>query len=909
MPAAKKFLPSQHPRDRFGRFTRSRSTIAEPGEKQQAVKVASGLKPKRGVTGANAAGYLLKIGPEQHRETVSGYTAGGYVDTHKALRAGKVDDPSVTAMDAAMVDLPDDLIVSRRVPLSAFGDAGPDSISGLKVRDAAYVPTSLGTVRATKSDVRMRLAVPKGTRAAVDPNTGEVILDRDLEMVVAKVEANSVGGHDMYVTVLPRAKGEGSSGTTSRPDTAAKKTAPAKTAPPAGQDTDTPEGADEVRAELMKLKVPELQVQMRERGLKPGKLRKSQLVDALVADEMGDDSTSGRDDDAATPDSAEKAVSPEPAADDPTTAAVADQIREAYQRLSPRPEQWVGLADLRDQLDGVDRETADAALFSLLSEPGVRLIPVANKKALSDRDRAAALRIGPEDSHTISMTADASTRNGAPATAKTTATPAKKATPEPAPAATRDGATSDEEQIFSAYRELASKPNEWIGLADLRDRLTGMDRADQDAALLALVRQPGVRIIPVANTKALDTRDREAAIRVGHENAHTIAIADDAQPPTPAKPAPAKKTQPAAKKADKPASNRFSAMYDAMMEDAPVRKNPVTSEPAGYTDRSVGRLANYRSTPIPQVSRTVPKRPPEKQNRFSAMYEAMTDGKDKPSTPTAAPAGKPTPAKAAPAPTKKATPDTAAKPAKATPPAKPSTPAKADTAKKATPVPAVAPVKPAAAPAGKIGGTKSAEPIKPNTWGLPNYKDGDVHAHFDGEIPRAVDAIGDEKYWDVDGQPLANVLGKIATDTVLGRATSQQQLEQLRALAARLPDDSRAKRVLANVIRDLDAPATPVPVVPEGTPVPLRKLAAALHAVPLVRNNPAPDFDPLMEAITAFHEGKLGGARLITTIRALFNKRHESREGKFEVDRAIKSALAELEELRKTFPAGLRPPT
>jgi hypothetical protein len=40
----------------------------------------------------------------------------------------------------------------------------------------------------------------------------------------------------------------------------------------------------------MKQKVPQLQVQMRERGLKPGRKRKSELVAALVADEVGHDS-------------------------------------------------------------------------------------------------------------------------------------------------------------------------------------------------------------------------------------------------------------------------------------------------------------------------------------------------------------------------------------------------------------------------------------------------------------------------------------------------------------------------------------------------------------------------------------------------------------------------------------------
>lgn len=281
MPSAKKFAPSLHPRDRHGRFTRSRSLEATVADRKTAGEVAAGLKPKKGVGGTKAGGYLRTVGGGEHDDTVHAYTTGGYVDTHKALRAGITDEPSVKAMDAAMVGLPDDLVLSRRVPNAAFGPDGPQSLVGLKVRDAAYSPTAVGTVRATKGDVRVRYAVPAGTRAAVDPQTGEVVLDRDLEAVVAKVEPNSVGGFDMYVTVLPKAGVKNLDGSANSAKTSAK---PKHAAPDVAS---KPEGEARVRADLMKLKVADLQAQMRERGLKPGRKRKSELVDALVADEMG----------------------------------------------------------------------------------------------------------------------------------------------------------------------------------------------------------------------------------------------------------------------------------------------------------------------------------------------------------------------------------------------------------------------------------------------------------------------------------------------------------------------------------------------------------------------------------------------------------------------------------------------
>ncbi len=249
---ARTFDPSRHPRDRFGRFTKSRTVKASAKDKAAAGRVADAFTPKQI---SDRGAYLRQVG---------GGNAGPVGDVagaNRALRAGK-DAPG--DLDARMVALPDDVVLSRSVPASAFGSTDPVSLQGMKVRDAGFAPTLLGTVQAGEGQVRMRIAAPAGTRAAVDPVTGEVVLDRDTEMVVARVTKTD-SGHDMYLTVLPKA---GS----------------------APVELETPEGAGGVRADLMKLRVPELQARMRERGLKPGRLRKSQLVDALVADETGTDS-------------------------------------------------------------------------------------------------------------------------------------------------------------------------------------------------------------------------------------------------------------------------------------------------------------------------------------------------------------------------------------------------------------------------------------------------------------------------------------------------------------------------------------------------------------------------------------------------------------------------------------------
>ncbi|MGC4808500.1 hypothetical protein [Micromonospora sp. DT233] len=111
----------------------------------------------------------------------------------------------------------------------------------------------------------------------------------------------------------------------------------------------------------------------------------------------------------------------------------------------------------------------------------------------------------------------------APATTVAPAAAAEAAAPT-RPATTAPGGGDVAELIRAAYWQLAKAPGGWVGLADLRERLGDTDRAAVDAALRALVRQPGVRIIPVANSKSLTARDRAAAVRIGEEDNHMLSI-------------------------------------------------------------------------------------------------------------------------------------------------------------------------------------------------------------------------------------------------------------------------------------------------------------------------------------------------------------------------------------------------
>jgi len=88
------------------------------------------------------------------------------------------------------------------------------------------------------------------------------------------------------------------------------------------------------------------------------------------------------------------------------TMAVADPeaaVRQAYDKLADKAGAWVALAALRNEIAELDRETQDQTLRAMAQSSDVRIIPVADTKNLEARDRAAALRIGAEDNHAISI--------------------------------------------------------------------------------------------------------------------------------------------------------------------------------------------------------------------------------------------------------------------------------------------------------------------------------------------------------------------------------------------------------------------------------------------------------------------------------------------------------------------------
>lgn len=83
-------------------------------------------------------------------------------------------------------------------------------------------------------------------------------------------------------------------------------------------------------------------------------------------------------------------------------------IRDVYAQLAPEPGRWVGLTDLRRELSarGMSRQQVDKALEEMASTPGVHVSSEPNTKALTDADRAAAVRFGGTDRHMLMIEPD-----------------------------------------------------------------------------------------------------------------------------------------------------------------------------------------------------------------------------------------------------------------------------------------------------------------------------------------------------------------------------------------------------------------------------------------------------------------------------------------------------------------------
>lgn len=79
------------------------------------------------------------------------------------------------------------------------------------------------------------------------------------------------------------------------------------------------------------------------------------------------------------------------------------RIQSAYQALRHPINEWVSLTDLRPLLGDADTADVDAVLKEMSRTREADIVPESNRKTLTDADHAAAVRIGGEPNHLISI--------------------------------------------------------------------------------------------------------------------------------------------------------------------------------------------------------------------------------------------------------------------------------------------------------------------------------------------------------------------------------------------------------------------------------------------------------------------------------------------------------------------------
>lgn len=209
--------PAKHPRDSKGRFTRSRTTLLSDAEAARVRGEAATFHRKIFRSAGEQAAYL-RTGPErpqEQRDAVRAYTGGQARDLNQSLRTKTTlpADQQATAdqLRAAMVPTQDDIVLTRTVPLSAFGDAPIEQLAGKKVKDAGFTSASLGLAHDGRRDnVVIQVSVPTGTPAlfagddSSHPGDREVILPDGMEFAVVSAVKNDRGGYDMHIVALPK---------------------------------------------------------------------------------------------------------------------------------------------------------------------------------------------------------------------------------------------------------------------------------------------------------------------------------------------------------------------------------------------------------------------------------------------------------------------------------------------------------------------------------------------------------------------------------------------------------------------------------------------------------------------------------------------------------------------------------
>lgn len=86
-----------------------------------------------------------------------------------------------------------------------------------------------------------------------------------------------------------------------------------------------------------------------------------------------------------------------------STDDIRQQIHNAYRAIAKRPQDWVQLRELRPKLAGAAKSEVDSTLKRMFLDKEINLTLNDDQGALTQADRDAAIRIGANDMHMLSM--------------------------------------------------------------------------------------------------------------------------------------------------------------------------------------------------------------------------------------------------------------------------------------------------------------------------------------------------------------------------------------------------------------------------------------------------------------------------------------------------------------------------
>lgn len=97
------------------------------------------------------------------------------------------------------------------------------------------------------------------------------------------------------------------------------------------------------------------------------------------------------------------AVATPPASAATSMPDIEARIRTAYTELAREPGTWVSLTKIRPLLGDATRAEVDDVLTLMNRMPGVNIVPESNQKTLTQQDRDAAVTIGDQAKHFLSI--------------------------------------------------------------------------------------------------------------------------------------------------------------------------------------------------------------------------------------------------------------------------------------------------------------------------------------------------------------------------------------------------------------------------------------------------------------------------------------------------------------------------